>query len=501
MTIETMPIEIAIRDIGPVIELEYTMDKPGLHILRGKQGAGKTMTLRAVQWAVDGRTDVRPTRRDGTPRGVASVAGRVLQITRRTSQQGELTVDGLGDLNVADLHSPKFQTPIIRDQHRISTLLRLVGAEADAALFHELAGGEGAFNKLVLDTETDDLVELAGRVKRALGARAQHHEQEQARAQADTRAAMQQVEGVDLDAPNDETALAADLGAASDHRAKLDQRSGDAAKVFAAAEKAQREFDSLERGPSVAAIEEAVATSAKAVANQKKSVQGYKEILAAAEARLISLQGEHTQAADQLASAKREAEMRSAWEATIKAGTDVKAPTEQEVVEAATRREKAQQAVATGIKVREAWAARKRAEASTVEAVQAGQAASKMRTAARKAGRDVLADAVARVPDCPLRVEPDNEGEPRLVLKTNRSDSEPFDDLSDGQRWPIILRIAAAANRLIVLPQAAFGELAPATRLLLHRLAVEHGCYLLTAEADDGELRGEPFEAAPEIAK
>lgn len=496
--------KIAVRDIGPVTEFEYKMTGPGLHVLRGKQGAGKTTILRTVQLATDGRTDIKPTKRDATRRGEATVAGKVLRIAKRVQEEGEITVDGLGDLDIAALHSPKFKTPVIRDRHRINVLLRLVGVAADASRFHDAVGGPDAFRKIVStrELETDDLVEMAARIKRAVERRAQEHEREKESRLADARAAVQLVEGVDLLAPHDESALSAELASASEHRAALQQRNNDAAKVIAAGEKAQAELDAVGRGSDdVELVETAVSMRALAVAEQQERVESCKAALAEAEKSLASAEASHTLATDRLESGKREAETLAKWEATIKAGADVLGPTAEELgnemLNANSQCQTAQDAVVCGVKVREALAAQKRAEASSAEAKEAGQLAERMREAARAAGRDVLADAVASVPDCPLSIVPDPNGDPRLVIATDRSSEEPFEDLSDGERWPIILGIAASRNRLIVLPQAAYGELSPATRRQLHELAVEHECYLLTAEADDGDLRGEAYDRGP----
>ena len=79
------------------------------------------------------------------------------------------------------------------------------------------------------------------------------------------------------------------------------------------------------------------------------------------------------------------------------------------------------------------------------------------------------------------------------MIQTDRSDSEPFDELSDGERWRTIVPICCGPGKLIVLPQAAYGELADSTRGLIDQLANERGAYILTAQADDGELRAERF--------
>jgi hypothetical protein len=80
---------IQINDIGAVTEFGMDMNEPGLYVLRGKQGAGKTTVLRTVQLVTDGRTDVTPTKRDGSKRGEATVAGKTLRIAKQIREEGE----------------------------------------------------------------------------------------------------------------------------------------------------------------------------------------------------------------------------------------------------------------------------------------------------------------------------------------------------------------------------------------------------------------------------
>src|SRR5262249_10937389 len=142
---------------------------PGLFVLRGAHGSGKTTILRTVQLATDGDTGTRPIKRDGVRAGEATVAGKTLRIAKQIRQEGELSVDGIGDLSIADLHTPAFDKPETRDKHRIKALARLAGVEADASLFHRLFETRERFERLISADamRTDDLVEMAARIKRA----------------------------------------------------------------------------------------------------------------------------------------------------------------------------------------------------------------------------------------------------------------------------------------------------------------------------------------------
>ncbi len=69
-------VELNIKDIGAVEEFSYDFASYGLHVLKGKQGAGKTTILRVADIIANGNTDFRPGKRDGAPRGEATVAGQ-----------------------------------------------------------------------------------------------------------------------------------------------------------------------------------------------------------------------------------------------------------------------------------------------------------------------------------------------------------------------------------------------------------------------------------------
>ena len=161
---------------------------------------------------------------------------------------------------------------------------------------------------------------------------------------------------------------------------------------------------------------------------------------------------------------------------------------------AAEQRTKAREAITEGVKVRQAIEAKRKSEEHTVKAEALVIDARRLRDAARDTAQ-VLTDAIKTIPNCPLRVRLNDDGDPRLVIATDRSDAEPFEELSDGERWLEVVKIAAASNRLIVLPQAAFGELSESSRGTLDRLAREQNCYILTAVASDCELQARPWKS------
>jgi len=505
-----MNASLSLRNIGPIVEFDYDLRGYGLHVIKGPQGAGKTTVLRTVQLATTGSVDVKPEKRDGSPRGEASVAGKTLRIVKQTRHEGELTVDGLGDLSIAELHSPNFKDAVTRDRHRIRTLVSLAGVPADASLFHYLLGNKAAFEAIVPHDSltTNDLVEMTARVKRAIENEAGRIEKREATALADARAQAAIAEASDTEGPHDDTVLQAELersfSAHSEQRSRLEQlltEQSDASASHAKAEEARARLETLGGGVTVA---EAMTAKMEAKEELRETEEAYRDAkakLELAESAMRSARVTLTAAIDSLRSAQREEELHSELHRVIDAAgkpgpSDAEVESQRTAAERASERvQDAKRAVADGVRIRAAIKAKAESERFAADAKALRENARRLRDAATDTA-DVLTAAISRLNDCPLKIAINDEGDPRLVVATDRSEFEQFDELSDGERWIHVVGIAASGNRLIVLPQHAFGELSPSSKEQLHRLAVEHRCYILSAVAEDCELHGESYGSA-----
>lgn len=490
---------IEVNNVGPVEEFRYELADYGVHVLRGRHGAGKTTVLRTVQLATDGRSDRKPAKSDGVPRGDATVAGKTLCITRSVRTEGELSVEGLGDLSIADLHTPRYDNAETRDRHRIASLLRLVGVKADAALFYPIAGGRDNFNHLIdADSlKTDDLVEMAARVKRRFERLAVEHETRASKHQQCAAAEAASAAGVDVSQPDDADALADTVRDAIRAQAALEQQRVSADQAMQRAFAARERLASLPPPKDLAALNEAETAACRASDFAELERKTAWEAYQAAEARRVAAARAVETATAAREAAQREQQVRDELDRTIAEAAETVCPTDTAIADAAAKVRAAHAAVETGVRIRAAKDAIRRAAVEQANAKAEAAAAENLRKAA-KGTLDVLCEAIAGVPNCPLRVAYDDDGDARLVIATTRSDEEPFDERSDGERWRVVLDIAASPDRLIVLPQAAFGELSDGMRDALDRLARERRCYILTAQADDGELRAQPWRPARE---
>lgn len=505
-----MTTEIRVNDIGPVEDFFYPMNGPGLHVLRGPNGSGKTTILRTAEMIVDGQTDARLQKRDGSKRGVATLSGKTLRVSTQIRHEGEISLSGCGDLSIAELHSPKFLKVETRDAHRIKTLVRLSGVTADAALFHDLLPGR--FDEVVPadSIRTDDLVDMAARVKRAIETKALSVEKFEATAISDARAQAAIAEGVDLTIPHDAEKLQTELEEAIREQtawaAKLTELQTSRAAADATNERARAARERLEQlgaSPSVADATTARDQAKVAVDVVQAQIDRLRAKLREADATKAELIARQEAAEAALAAAKREESLHSELKAAIDADGAV-GPTDQEIEIAREQSAEwtaaildAKRAITTGATVRNAIEAQAKSTEHMERAKSLGEEKRRLRDAAADTAT-VLTRAIAELHGCPLKIHLSESGDPRLVIATDRSDCEYFEDLSDGEKWQVVVAIAAQANRLIVLPQSAFGELAPSTKAQLHELAKRNQCYILTAVADDCELHGEAY--TPESA-
>lgn len=498
---------IEVTNVGPVQEFAYGMEQPGLHLLKGEHGAGKTTILRTVQLAAGEKPEVKPAKSDGTKRGEATIAGKTLKISRTTREEGELEVEGMGDLNLATLHNPGHKTAATRDKYRIATLVRLAGGTATLDDFRALLDYDDWKRCVDEDLLPDDAdpVEMAAKVKRQIDIAAKGLEDFVAGVESNALAlestALQLVDEAAAGggiagqpATLGERQAAHEAAIAERQRLANQQRDAEASEARAKEareriEQARKEYD----GPTGEAAEVAAAAAHERAKQARADVAEIEAALNAAQKELAEADATVDRTAAEFKAALQHEETIASWEETLAADA-VEAVPADAIVAAA----EAVTAAAASIAMAnaEATATAKRAEAAelTEKAADAAKRAKQYRKAAA-ATSGILSEAIKTIPGCPLYVQTNDDGETRLVIDTDRNSDKPeaFDDLSDGERWKVIVPLCCGPGRLVVLPQAAYGELAPSTRQMLHELAVERGAYILTAQCDDGELRGEIY--------
>jgi hypothetical protein len=484
---------VSIENIGPIDRAQFNFE-PGLTVIEGAPGTGKTTALETINLVVNGQKSSRITRRDGANRGQAEVDGKIVRISKTMRTEGELRVEGLGEFSIASLHRPPFKTAATCDRHRIQALAVIAGAKLERESFYHLLGGKADFADVVSSRafESDDPVEITSRVKGAIEEECRRVEKLERSATESAKAQLELSEEVDTELPHNEATLQRDLEVAIREHSRVKEKREAWMRTVKAAEAARSRLAELPPGKSVAEAQKFFEGASQSYEEKRTVVANLEARLAEAQADLKYEAASMLSAERELESAKRDVALRGELDAAIEAAGGAVETTENELDDAAEAVGEARQASKVGMQVRQAIEAKAKAQTHLDKAKDFREKAERLRNAA--AGTfDVLSESIAKIEDCPLRVHLTEDNEPRLVVETDRSEREYFSELSDGEQLDVIMRIATRHNRLIPMSQGEFGELSPGLRDKLHELAVRHGAYIVTAVATDGELSARAY--------
>lgn len=486
---------IQLENIGPIARASFPyLPEGGLIVLRGPQGAGKTISLGALESAVTGKG--RPPIKNGERFGRVEAFGVTMVVAKSTQRSGEPEVSVLdGRLSVADLVDPGIKSADAADSHRIKALVSIAGIKPSAELFYPLAGSREEFEAVVSPkaTEGDDLVASAERIKREFEAAARKEEDRAEHAEGRARGAREAAAGVDAGAQCDPDALQADLEAAIRVETGLKSQHAAHEKAALVARQAQDQLEDAEAGYQGLTLTQALTLEAEA----KNAASAAEQAVRAAEEALTRARSQHEAARVALSTAitgRKTAEQHESmvkqWRDQIGASIPPDAPANQ-IADAGKKVAAARQAVEQGALIRKARQHLTDAEQHGETGAAHRRKAMQLREAAKGIDK-VLSDAVAQT-GSPLRVE-----NARLVLDTPAG-KKLFAELSDGERWMLALDIAIDAigeRGFIPIPQWAWGELQPANKKAVARHLRERGVTGYTAEATDDEgLTAEVFSA------
>lgn len=492
--------DIELDNIGPVDHLKIEL-KPGVTILLGENGVGKSESLAAIGTVLkgEGRGDVQAS--DGADRGEIRVGDVTLRVGRSSRRIGELAVQHLeGRFDISDLAAPQRKDPASADAVGIKALVSLSGVKADAAKFAALLPGEFDATVDVESLNTDDPVEMAARVKRAFEKVARKEEEAAEKIRAQAEAVERLLADVPADSEASEAELMARLEAAIARNSELESQQNAADMAAGRQQRAKEQLAKIEAQEKAAGLvspaEAGKALESAALARGKalEAVTAARAALGKAEDDLRAAQAAEASAVERKREAEARVSQRAAAEKALQEAGNAPRPEPEEIEAAAAELEaarKAQSAAAAGREFRS-----KRAEAVKLrETAKAHEKhAEKLRDAAA-ATDDVLTEMVqSKV----LKIKT-VDGQPRLVLPTKRGPATFYRDLSDGERYDVGIDAAVEhlpPGGLLVLRQTAWQDLSPKRRARVDAKAREKGVSILTAQVDNGELRAEPFGGA-----
>lgn len=495
-------MDVTIKDVGPIDNLKLTMP-PGVTVLRGKNGAGKTTALKAVRaLATKNASDLE--HRDRTISGKVEGLGCTLTIGQRRKHSGELEVMSIeGKFDLGGLVDPGYQDPLAADRARIKTLMAMAGTPVGIAAFYVCCDGTAeTFHRLVAHStlQTTDPIELARLVKRDLEDHARKLEDDQAKAQAAADAKAAVFVNLDEATEFDAMLLQEKLEHAVAAKAAAQERVESWQKSCNQASDAEPRLAALRRdyeGPTLGAATEA-ATAAEtawsstnnAVIELERALREARHAQELAKERMLNAQSQ------QRTAEQHEKQVAGLLE-IINSSSSVEAPPHDELPLAEDRLRRAREAVENGARVRDAIRA-KQDHAGLIEKIERLKSFAKSLRDGAKLTDEILAQ---HLPACGLKVL-----DGRLVVETAARGETYFADLSHGEKWSLAVQIAqglGGEEHFLTIDQEAWESLDYDNRALIATRAQELGARILTAEADhdadsSGELRAEQFQPPKE---
>lgn len=484
---------IDLTNIGPIEHFTFQVPEGGgVTVLKGRNGAGKTRALDAVQALTSGRGKV--THRDGAVRGEVDGFGAVLKVARKQTTSGELEVVSLeGRFHIGTLVDPGLVSDDAADAARIKALVQVAGGKgADSALFYDLLGGQENFDFYVSTsaTETDDIVTMAARIKRDLEKHARQMEDHAKREVAAAEAARALAGDVDLSLPSDAAALQAELEFAAGEYQRLKTEAAAITQRLTAADTARQQVAAAEAsqvGPTLEQAMQAEESARQAAADAHADVQNFEVLLDRARQAAGLADMQYRNATDVVRSAAERDQTLHSWRAAIEAAADVQPIAPELLQQAADDVTAAREALERAAVVRESVKHLSAVEQHMSAAAAHRQKADWLRDAG-KATDEVLSDLVGRL-GVALRVSGG-----RLVTDHAKRGETFYSELSMGERTKMALTIATDAvgpNGVIVIAQEFWEGLDPDNRRMVAEHMREAGVVGITAEADHGELRAE----------
>jgi ABC-type cobalamin/Fe3+-siderophores transport system ATPase subunit len=477
-------------NVGPVERLEISFPTDGgVTVLRGRNGSGKSTLLDAAS-AVVGDRKLDASVRDGKLKGEIAGFGARITLGKVNRRSGVAEVETLEDrLDISALVDPGMKDVEAADARRIKALVNLSGTKADAAAFRSIASADD-FAECVdaKSTATDDMVEMAARIKRDFERVARYEEGQAEKEAAAAKAIADEVGHVaeppmDADAAKQQhLAAVGEFFRLNNQRKNAEESSASAHYCRAKIAEAEAQSVSLEKIKSQV---DYCQSRVEVIDNEIADLEG---LLAGLRESRMGAARDLADATTELSAAEDRAKLIDQWRQTVAHAEVCECPTDEELQAAEKAMESAAGAIVACEMADKAKARLKDADNHNMRAAMSTGKAQRLRKAAAAAD-SVLSEIVACESLC---VE-----DGRLVTDTARG-ATYFADLSEGERWKIAIDLAAdrvGEGGLIVIPQVAFESLDPTNREAIAEHARRRRVNILTAEAADGELRAEAYEA------
>lgn len=494
---------IEIENVGAIQQLSIPLS-PGVTVLSGRNGAGKSTALRAIGALATGEAPELEVR-DGVDedvRGRISGLGALFTVGRRRAEAtaspsgknrgtGELEVRTLRGLNPLELVNPGVSDPERADARRIALLCDLAQVAGGIGVFCDALGNNVKTLASRKTLDATSVPDIAAGLRRDIQTAAREVEERVTRLDGEIAAHLSASGGVDGAEPAVQANHAAEVAAAIRELDALRAKGEQARKLGDQAAKSREELERARAsysGPTIDQARAAIAETQATVDRVTNEIQRLQATLADERAALSGLR-------IQLQAAEAHESNLKRWSDSIAAGETAVSVDAGDLERAEQRVAVAQAAQSEDAVIAEKRKRRREADALTAKRDKASLEAAALRELATKC-EAVVTDIVNKA-GLGLRVR-----NGRLVHDTARGETL-VSDLSFGEGVRLAVEIAAKSfgreEALLVVPQEAFEGLDPKNQRELDAIARECGVAIITARATSGELQAVPYGCSPAI--
>lgn len=482
--------KVQLRNTGPIRAFDMDLG-PGVWVLHGDNGVGKTHAISAVVKALGGEPEIPLTATDGSTRGQVIINDiPILAITKLNRQTGKADVSLLSSSPLATLIDPGIADPVRAEGARLKALLQLVDCPVTDETLSTLVGGDAEAVAYLEGMPPGDVVTTADSIRRNMHLAKRHHENLAVMAGAEATAAK-------FDAPETLTDMPiADAQKASDDSLmNLQRLTGEASQRLARErERAEIEATLGERPDATAATTAAQTLQERFKEASARSQDLFQQIALlnqkydASCDEVQELSGRVDMAIDTADDVEGQAEAWDRRRAIL--DSEITGATEADVEAAQTAVLERRTALELA---RESEAYRR--SLSTVAEAQKRQAAAQAKAehfegiALKVTSR--LADVLASSGVDGLTVD---EGALSVVHPDGTVES--FSRLSLGEKTRVAADLVAKRSpegTILPLSDRFWHALSDKNKAEVHQIFVERGITVITESADAGELRVEAF--------
>lgn len=475
-------------NLGPVVEAEFTLE-PGVNLLRGENGVGKTHIRQAIARAL-GVTEISVPVRDGATKGLLEIDGvTLLAVSKvnRATNQADVVLASTSPLST--LVEPGIKEHEAAEKARIKALLQLVEVKVNDSTVSTLVGNdEEALTYIDEQMGIDslarfDVVNVADLVRRKIHEHKRHFNEEEIRLRAEATAA-------NPEKPARYTETSSDVAKNAHEQAvrKHERLSGESTSRKTHERERAQIRETIGTRPDVEAANADFEKIEQLYAEASGVAASLRIQLATAEANETATKAALDESQKQLASANIAADSYDKRQAIL--DTEITGATDADVEKAKVEMEAADRALEDA-RASDAY----RADLATRDAAEKAAEEAKVLS---EHFEDIALNVTARLgivlADSGLKNLTVNDGE-LCVIENGKL--EAFTRLSFGERTRIGAELLAKRSNpgaVVNLDPEFWAGLSPTNKKEAAEIFAEKGLFVLSEEPADGDLRVEQFQ-------